>query len=253
MKKLPLSLVVIVKNEEKNIERCLRSVPFASEILVVDSDSTDGTVAKAQSLGARTLVKEWLGFGAQKNYASMQAQNDWILSLDADEALSPELQEEIQKIFAELNPEVAYRIPRRSFHLGRWIHHGGWYPDYQTRLYHRKHSSWAEVNIHEKIIAKSTKKLQNPILHWVFKDLSHQVQTNDKYSGLLAEKLNHDGKKFSLFKLVTKPWVKFVECYFWKLGFLDGRPGFIIAVSAAYSVFLKWSKLGELQRKESSK
>ncbi len=247
MKKLPLSLVVITKNEQKNIERCLRSVPFASEMIVVDSLSTDETVKICESLGAKVYQKEWMGFGPQKKYATSKASYDWILSLDADEALSPELQEEIVHRFDQLKPEVAYRLPRRSFHLGRWIRHGGWLPDYQTRIYNRQRNNWTEDPIHEKVAAANLEVFKNPILHWVFKDMSHQVSTNDRYSGLQALQLYKSGKKFSYFKLLVKPPTKFIECYILKRGFLDGWAGFMIAISAAYSVFLKWAKLWELQ------
>jgi glycosyltransferase involved in cell wall biosynthesis len=249
MIKLPISLVVITLNEEKNIERCIKSVPFASEVVIVDSGSQDQTVEIAKKLGAKVDHEKWLGFGPQKNLATQKASYDWILNLDADEALSPELCEEIQNVFSKLNPLCAYSLPRRSFHLGRWIRFGGWYPDRQIRLYHRQHARWSEAQIHEKVEAPQTAALQNDLLHWVFVDLANQVATNNRYSTLLAEQDFQKGKKFSLPKLILKPVSKFFECYFLKLGFLDGLPGFIIAVSAAYSIFLRWSKIWELQKK----
>jgi glycosyltransferase involved in cell wall biosynthesis len=247
MKKLPLSLVVITKNEQKNIERCLRSVPFASEIILVDSGSTDQTCVLAEAAGATVFQKEWMGFGLQKKHATSLARFDWIISLDADEALSPELAAEIQARFEELEADFAYALPRRSFHLGRWICYGGWFPDYQTRIYNRKVNNWSEDPIHEKVRSGKIAYFKNPILHWVFKDLSHQVATNDRYSTLQAQQLDQKGLRFSYFKLLTKPPTKFIECYFLKRGLLDGWPGFMIAVSAAYSVFLKWGKLWEIQ------
>jgi glycosyltransferase involved in cell wall biosynthesis len=253
MMKLPISLVIITLNEENNIERCVRSAAFCSEVLVVDSESKDRTCEIAQSLGARVLQKSWLGFGPQKRWASSQVQNDWILSLDADEALSPELAEEIQKRFSEFQAETAYEMPRKSFHLGRWIEHGGWYPDYQSRLYNRKFSNWPESQIHERIEAAKVERLNSPILHYVFQNLSHQVRTNDRYSGLLAEKDVASGKRFSMVKLVFKPFSKFFECYFLKLGFLDGLPGFLIAISAAYSMFLRWAKIWEVQKRKENR
>lgn len=249
--KLPLSVVIITKDEENNIERCLRSVPFASECLVVDSFSKDGTVEIATRAGARVLQEAWRGFGAQKKFAAEQARYDWILSLDADEAVSPELAHEIQQKFASFNPETGYLIPRRSFHLGRWILHGGWYPDRQLRLFNRLHANWGDDRIHERVRARQETGLDADLLHWVFDDLSDQVITNDRYSGLQAQDLWRRGVKFSLPKLIIKPWVKFVENYFFKRGFLDGLPGFLIAVSSAYSVFLKFAKLWELERRPS--
>lgn len=247
--KLPISLVVVTLNEEANIERCLRSVPFAAEVVVVDSFSTDQTRELAQKLGARVLQEKWRGYGPQKAFAVSQAQNDWILSLDADEALSPELQQEIVEKFASLQPDTGYELPRRSFHLGRWIGHGGWYPDAQLRLFNRQQSNWSDDVLHEKVQVKHKVRLKNDLLHWVFEDLSDQVLTNNKYSTLGAQNLVRAGKRFSLFKLIFKPWTKFVECYFLKQGFRDGIPGFVIAVGAGYSMFLRHAKLWELENK----
>jgi glycosyltransferase involved in cell wall biosynthesis len=248
--KLPISLVVVTLNEEANIERCLRSVPFASDVVVVDSFSTDRTLEIAQKLGANVIQEKWRGYGPQKSFAVSKAKNDWILSLDADEALSPELQQEIVERFASLNPEVGYELSRRSFHLGRWISHGGWYPDAQLRLFHRQYSQWSSDALHEKVQVKHKERFRQDLLHWVFDNLSDQVVTNDKYSSLGAENLAKSGRHFSLLKLIFKPWTKFVECYFLKQGFRDGLPGFIIAVSAAYSIFLRHGKLWELEMKK---
>lgn len=246
--KLPISLVVITFNEHKNIERCLTSVPFAKETLVVDSFSTDGTSEIAERLGAKVIQQKWLGFGAQKDFAVQSASYDWILSLDADEALSPEAAVEIQQIFFELDPRVGYRSPRMSYHLGRWIRHGGWYPDWQLRLFHRRHSKWKQVPIHELVESPQRKDLKQPILHFVFESLADQVNTNNRYSSLQAQDHVDSGKKFSWFKFLTKPWVKFLECYFLKQGFRDGFAGFVIAVGAGYSVFIRWVKIWELTR-----
>lgn len=244
--KLPLAAVIITMNEEKNIERCLRSLDFVQEIVVLDSGSSDGTRKICESYGVQFHMQvPFLGFGPQKAKASQLASQEWILSIDADEEVSPELKAELSQIFSDLSPDTAYRLPRLSFHLGRWIRHGGWYPDYQTRLFHRKFSAWNQAGIHEKVQASRYQKLKSNLNHYVFKDLSHQVHTNDKYSSLQSIADRKGGKRFSLFKLLSKPVVKFLECYFVKRGFLDGLPGFIIAVGAAYSVFLRWSKTWE--------
>lgn len=247
-----LSLVIITLNEERNIERCIKSAPFASEVIVVDSHSSDRTREIAHSLGAKVYVKDWLGYGATKAYANLLAANDWILSLDADEALSSELALEVQALLAtKIDEKTGYEMPRKSFYLGRWILHGGWYPDYQLRLFNRKSANWPSDEIHERVKAPQVERLKNPLQHWVFKDISHQVKTNDRYSGLQAAQHLKQGKKFSILKLIFKPWSKFIECYFLKLGFLDGLPGFIIAVSAGYSVFIRWGKVWELEREKS--
>lgn len=249
MKRTPISVVIIAKNEESNIERAVTSAQWAEEILVVDTDSTDSTRAIAEKCGARVEKHAWLGFGPQKALAARMAKFDWILSIDADEEIRPELAHEIQTRFASLDPESAYKIPRKSWYMGRWILHGGWYPDFQTRLFHRKHSMWNDAKIHEAVQAKSVKELQGELAHYVFKDITHQVATNNRYSTLLAEKDFAAGKRFSFLKLFIKPPVKFLECYLIKRGFMDGIAGFAIAISAAYSVFLRWMKIWELQKR----
>ncbi|WP_413294104.1 glycosyltransferase family 2 protein [Bdellovibrio sp. HCB185ZH] len=246
--KLPISLVVIALNEEAHIDRCIRSVPFADDVVVVDSFSTDRTVEVAEKAGARVFQEKWRGFGPQKAFAAEQAKNHWILSLDADEALSPELASEIISQFSSLNPDAGYLFPRKSFHMGRWIMHGGWYPDYQLRLFNKSQSRWNSANVHEKVEVKTVLKMQSPLLHYVFDDLSDQVVTNDRYSSLGARELQAKGKSFSYLKMLFKPFGKFVETYFVKAGFLDGLPGFVIAIGAAYSLFLKYVKLWELER-----
>ncbi len=241
-----ISVVIIAKNEESNIRRCIESARWADEIIVYDSGSTDQTVQIASNLGAKVSSGAWLGFGPTKSHATGLASNDWILSLDADEVITESLKTEIVQKINSLNPEVGYLLPRLSFYLGRWIRYGGWYPDYQLRLFHRKHSSWSTELIHEKVKSKLTEKLSNNLNHYVFKDIEHQVNTNNRYSTLLAAEMIRQGRRPNLFHLITKPWVKFVECYFWKRGLMDGWPGFVVAVNAAYSVFLKWCKLKEM-------
>lgn len=241
-----ISVVIITKNEEANIQRCIESAEWADEIIVYDSGSMDKTVEIANKLGVKVTSGNWKGFGPTKSYATSLATYDWILSIDADEAISSELKNEILQKRGQLNPEVGYLIPRLSYFLGRWICHGGWYPDYQLRLFHRKFSGWDAELIHEKVKSKTTEKLSNNLNHYVFKDLEHQVNTNNRYSTLQAIEMKKKGRGPSWSHLLTKPLVKFLECYFWKLGLLDGWPGFVIAVNAAYSVFMKWSKLKEL-------
>lgn len=245
--KLALSLVIITLNEESNIERCIRSVPFASDIVVVDSHSQDFTRELAAQLGARVFKEDWLGYGPQKASAVEKAKYDWILCLDADEGLSSGLSAELIAKWKSLEAQTGYEFPRKSFYLGRWITHGGWFPDYQLRLFNRKFSKWDSQPIHEKVKAEKVQRFNAPINHWVFKNVSHQIVTNDRYSSLQAQEQFAKGQRFSLLKMLFKPVSKFVECYFLKLGFLDGLPGFFIAVSAGYSVFSRWAKIWERQ------
>lgn len=250
---LPLSVVVITLNESSNIVRCLRSAQWAGEMLVVDSGSRDNTCELAREYGAKVLQKEWLGFGRQKAWAAQQAKYDWILSVDADEEISGGLAAEIAQKLESLDPRKAYRVKRRSWFLGRWIGHGGWYPDWQIRLFNRNFANWNEAEIHERVVGAEIDSMQFPLHHFVFRDLSHQVSTNNRYSGLLADRDVSRGGRFSIVTLAFKPWFKFIECYFVKRGFLDGLPGFIIAMGAAYSVFLRQAKIWEKRCIESGK
>lgn len=246
----PISLAIICLNEAQNIERCIRSVPFADDVVVVDSGSTDGTREIAERAGARVFNIAWRGFRDQKRAATELCQHEWVLSLDADEALSVEAAHAIEALLADpsLDQFDGYESPRLSFNLGRWIRHGGWYPDRQLRLYHRQRAQWqGGEHVHERVEARRVRRLDSPILHWPFPDLSEQVSTNNRYSTLGAKNLQTKGEQFSLLKLCLKPISKFLEVYFIKLGFLDGLAGFVIAVGAAYSVFLKYAKLWELQ------
>lgn len=265
MQNLKISAVLITFNEASNIARCLLSLDFVDEIVIYDSHSIDKTLEIASKIGfvAEGKVKlkivrgSWLGFGPTKSKATQSASNDWIFSIDADEVISNELKAELVQIATNLNPQSAYQIPRRSFYLGRWIDFGGWYPDYQLRLFNRTHWHWDHEPIHEKVVPTHAQsqlmKLKSPLHHFVFKSIEHQVSTNNRYSSLLAQKLFAQGQRFNWFHFLTKPAVKFIECYIWKMGFRDRWPGFVIAKSAAYSIFLKWSKLKELSLDSSRK
>jgi glycosyltransferase involved in cell wall biosynthesis len=244
-----LSLAIITLNEENNIERCIRSVPFADEVVVVDSGSQDQTVEIAKSLGAKVIHQDWLGFEKQKQLALDFTNHRWVLALDADECLSEELADELQSLLSEdrLATFSAYRVPRLSFHFGKWIRYGGWYPDYQVRLLDKKNAKWSGGELHEYIEADKIGQLEADLHHYVFRNLSHQVQTNDKYSTLGADQLYKKGERFWVLKMIVRSKIKFFECYILKQGFRDGLPGFIIAVGAAYSMFLRYAKLYERQ------
>jgi len=243
-----VSLVIITLNEEANIARCIQSVPWAADIIVVDSFSSDRTVSIAEGLGARVEKRAFKGYRDQKQYALSLATQPWVLSLDADEALSPALAKEIFEATNQSKYD-GYRISRCSFHLGRWIRHGGWYPDYQRRLFKKEKAQWQGGAVHEYLeITGKVGVLKNDIQHYVFRDLDDQIDTNNEFSTLGAKELFRLGKKPSLLKLVFKPIGKFIECYLWKRGFLDGPAGFIIALGAAQSLFLKYAKLWEMQK-----
>ena len=245
-----ISVAIITFNEEKNIKRCIESVDFCDEIVVVDSLSSDNTCQIAKDLGAKVIDQKFLGHIAQKQLAVDNCTNDWVLSLDADEELSLQLQEEIKELIQQPLKCDAYIMPRVSFHLGRWIRHGGWYPDAKIRLFDKNKAYWGGYNPHDKVIVNGiVGKLKGDLQHYVFKDLKHNIDTNNAYSTIMAEDLDRNGKNFSYLKLLLKPLGKFLEVYIYKKGFLDGIPGFIIAVGAAYSMFLKFAKLWEIQNK----
>lgn len=251
MDKISISAVIICLNEQTNIERCLKSLKWVDEVVVYDSGSTDETIDIARQMGARVVEGKWLGFGPTKNLATSLAKNNWILSLDADEEVPDRLRDELIEVFHSLEISKAYSVPRLSYFMNRWVKHGGWYPDFQLRLFNKTYYQWNLQPIHEKIEAQNqmglaSEKLKNHINHYVFKSIEHQIQTNNRYSSLQAKKMFDEKKKFSYFHLFTKPYVKFVECYVFKLGFLDGWAGYVIARNAAYSVFMKWIKLKEL-------
>jgi len=252
-----LAAVVITLNEEANVARCLKSLTFCDEIIVVDSESTDRTVEIAKSLNVTVRSRPWKGYSDQKNFANSLTDADWILSVDADEEVSPELAKEILALRDRGFPHDAYSLPRKTFHLGRWIRFGGWYPNRLVRLFHKGRGEWRGSELHERWeTSGSLGELGGDLLHYSFTSLADQVERNNRYSTLGALQLSRRGTRFSLYALITKTFSKFVETYLLKRGFLDGYPGFIISVSAAYSVFLKWAKLWELERcgkKEESK
>jgi len=245
MQKSSISLAIIAKNEEANIERCIRSASFVDEVLVLDSGSEDRTVEIAKGLGATVVVEPWRGFAKQKMRVTELAKNDWVLSLDADEALSPEASEEVQKLLMQPLTADAYAFPRMTHYLGRWMRHSGMYPDYQLRLFNRTRAKWTDTNVHEHIVADKVVKLKSQILHWSFRDLADQVDTINRYSSLRAEDWKAAGKRFSLLKLVLKPVSKFIETYVLKRGFLDGTPGLIASLASSYATYLRWAKLYE--------
>jgi glycosyltransferase involved in cell wall biosynthesis len=249
MPRPPLSVTIITLNEESNIARAIESVRgFAQETLVVDAGSSDRTVEIARTLGAKVMTNPWRGYGQQKNFAQSQAQYDWILNLDADEEISPELAVEIQQALerGEVQGTAGYRIPRLSRYLGRWIRHGGWYPNRLVRLANRKSAAWSEPEVHEEWIVRGpVLPLRHDIFHYPFRDIGEQIQTNLRFSRLGSRALQKRGMKKNLFLLLVKPIGKFVETYFAKAGFRDGIPGFIISVNAAHSIFLKYAYLFE--------
>jgi glycosyltransferase involved in cell wall biosynthesis len=244
-----LSVTVITKNEAENIEACLRSVPFADQVLVLDSGSTDNTVQIAQALGAEVSVSlDWQGFGVQKNRALALANSDWVLSLDADERLSPELQEEIRTVL-EAPAFDAYSFPRLSSYCGQYMHHSGWYPDRVTRLFRRQSAQFSDDLVHEKIVTSSTVgELESNLLHESYRSFEAVLDKANRYSSAGAQSLLKKGRKASLRTALGHGLWAFFRTYFLRLGFLDGRMGFVLAISIAESTYYRYLKLWLLSR-----
>jgi len=245
-----ISATVITYNEERNIGDCLKSMAWVDEIIVVDSLSSDKTGDICRQYTRNVLQRPWPGHVLQKQFALEQATGDWVLCLDADERLSPDAQEKLRAEISSAASDIdGFVFPRHSYYLGRWINHGGWYPDYKLRLIRRGRGRWSGVDPHDKLMVEGrTKTLQTEILHYVYRNLSHQLTTVDSFSAITARQWQGQGKKFSLLPLLVKPPAKFLECYIWKKGFLDGLPGFIIAVASSFYVFLKYAKFWEEQQ-----
>ena len=246
-----ISAVLITCNEERNIRGALESLRWADEIVVVDSGSGDGTLAICREFTPRIYHRDWTGFVDQKNFALDQATHSWVLSLDADERLSPELLEEMQHLRQSGFDAEGYRIPRVAFFMGRWIRHGDWFPDPQLRLFDRRRGRWQGGHLHESVkIPGEPGRLRGEILHYTYRNLSDYLKRLEKYSGLAALDYQARGKISSGWKMLANPVATFVKCYLVKRGFLDGVPGFMVAVMGAVSVFFKYASLYELQRKD---
>jgi len=247
---LDISALVITYNEEKNIERCLKSLSFCKEIIVVDSGSNDRTIELAsgytQSIFSREMID---GYGPQRNFGIDKAKYDWILWLDADEEISQELAETIKNIPVD-SAFSGFYINRMTKYLGRWIKHSGWYPQFVLRLFDRNKGRCKEAKIHESIELKGkTGKLKGDILHYAYSNISHHIEKMNTYTDMTAEDRISKGRKFSMIKAVYAPPGEFIKKYILKRGFLDGIPGFAIAVSSAYYVFLKEIKIHEMKIK----
>ncbi|MBL7718112.1 MAG: glycosyltransferase family 2 protein [Flavipsychrobacter sp.] len=251
---MKLSAAIITYNEERNIARCIESVKeIADEILVVDSHSTDNTVAIAESLGARVIKQAFLGYAAQRTFADNAAKNEWILMLDADEYLSPQLASGIAGIKASA-AAPAYKFARLNRYNGKWIRHGTWYPDRKTRLYNRTKGTWQGGNVHEYWLP-TDKAVQVPVIkgdlfHDSFKSIADHVGKINKYTDLAAHDAVARGKTSSLVKVCLSPFWTFFTAYIIRLGFLDGYEGYLIARLSAYMTFLKYSKIRQYSRSE---
>ncbi|MDM7274185.1 glycosyltransferase family 2 protein [Sulfurihydrogenibium azorense] len=249
---MKLSVLILTKNEERNIERAIKSVlSIADEIIVLDSGSTDKTVEIAKNLGTTVFFREFDDYTSQINYGLSLCSGEWIFVLDADEELSKELQENIKRELE--NPKYeCYEVPRRTYYLGRFLNYV-WYPEYRKRLF-KKGKVRYEGKIHEEVLCQGkVGRLEGDLYHYSYKDLYHQFIKTIDYAKKMAQVMHSQGKKFKLYKLILNPFIIFFKLYFFKFGFLEGTRGFIIAFSGFLYVFLKYAFLYELELKEKYK
>ncbi|MBP1609251.1 MAG: waaE [Acidobacteria bacterium] len=244
----PISATLITYNEERNIAAALQSLAWADEIVVVDSGSKDATVEICRTFTDRIYARNWTGYADQKNYAVEKASHNWIFSLDADERLSAELQNEIKTLLRGGLEFAGYKIPRISYFMGRWIRHGEWYPDYQLRLFKRQNGKWQGGRVHESVkLDGQPGYLKGEIQHYLYNTLSDYLHRLDAYSSLAALDYRERGEGASAWKLLSHPLATFVKGYLAKGGFLDGTPGLMVALMGAISVYFKYAKRYEMQ------
>lgn len=240
---MKISATIITRNEERNLPRAIESLRCCDEIVVVDSGSTDRTVEIAERFGARVLEANWRGYAGQKNYASDQALYDWVLSIDADEALSEDLEGEIWALKKRGPAYDAYTVPRMAQYLGKWILHSGWYPDRKIRLFDRRKARWVGDYVHESVISEGrVGALEGNLLHYTCQSLSEHMRTMNGYTTLAAEELAARRHQVTYADLLFKPPWTFFRTYVLQRGFRDGVEGLAIAYMAALYTFLKFAK-----------
>jgi len=244
-----LSVTFITRNEAADIAAALASVAWADELVVVDSESSDETVSIARKFTDRVVVRDWPGYVAQKNYAASIASHDWILSLDADERVTPQLAEEIKTLVAAGSPHAAFRVPRVTWHLGRWIRTTDWFPDYQFRLYDRRAAECSGRHVHETMTVRGTVgRLSGELHHYAFRDIADHLETIDRYTTYAARQIHEEGRRAGFLQIAGHPPLAFLRNYLLHGGFRDGAAGLIVSAMNSYYVFLKFAKLWELNK-----
>jgi (heptosyl)LPS beta-1,4-glucosyltransferase len=244
-----LSVTLITLNEAAHIGAAIDSVSWADEIVVVDSGSGDDTVAIARARGARVEIRAWTGYVDQKNFAASLARHEWIFSLDADERVTPDLAAELREILTTEPPLAGYRVPRVTYHLGRWIRTTDFYPDFQTRLYDRRRARWRGRYVHESVTVDGTVgQLRHELQHLSYRDLSDHLDRINHYTSLAARQMHENGRRAGPLDLLLHPPAAFIRNYILRRGILDGSAGLTLSIVNAYSLFLKFAKLWELGR-----
>ncbi len=249
-----LSAIIITKNEERNIGRCVDSLlDVADDIVVVDSGSDDSTEAICKEKGVRFFYNQWTGYIEQKNFANGLAAHDYILSIDADEALSDQLRASILKIKGSFKAD-AYEMNRLTNYCGRWIRYGGWYPDTKLRLFHRKKFEWGGEPIHENIVQKQpdvrVDKLDGDLLHYSYYDIAQHIAQANHFTNMTAALAVEKGKSAGMLKIIFSPMVKFIRDYFIRLGFLDGYYGYVVCRISAQATFMKYAKIRQMKKEK---
>jgi len=246
-----LSVILITKNEVSSVRECLESVSFADEIVVLDSGSTDGTVALSREFSGRVYETDWPGFGPQKNRALDRAAGDWILSIDADERVTPALRAEIEAAVADPRGNVAFRIPRLSSYCGKYIRRSGWWPDYVLRLFRKGSGRFTDDLVHERVVVDGpVGSLTKPLIHESFESLEDVLDKVNAYSTYGAAMMHRRGKRAGLWTAVGHGFWSFFSTYVLRAGFLDGREGFMLAVSNAEGTYYRYLKLMLLREKK---
>jgi len=246
-----ISVCITAGNEEDNIRRCLESAKWADEIIVVDSFSEDRTVEICREYTDRVYQYQWLGYIGQKNLIKDLAKGPWILFLDADEEISPALRDEILTAFSDGTSQRydGFEFPRLVRYLGRWIHHGDWYPDAKLRLFRKECGQCGGKEPHDRTVVNGpVKRMKVPIHHYTYTDITDQLRTLNRFSTISAHSKYTDGERFNLLRLILNPIYRFIRCFIIRGGFMDGIPGLIVAVNTAHGVFSKYAKLWEIQR-----
>lgn len=244
-----VTVTIITLNEADHIGAAIDSAEWADEVIVVDSGSDDGTVAIARGRGARVESRAWTGWVDQKNHAAGLAAHDWIFSLDADERITPALAAEVRALLATEPPHRAYRVPRVTFHLGRWMRTTDFYPDYQTRLYDRRAARWKGEYVHESVVADgSVGRLAGELQHYSYRDLGDHLDRINRYTTLAARQMHERGRRANVLHLLLHPPGAFLRNYVLRGGFKDGMTGLTLSLVNAYAVLLKFAKLWELQQ-----
>ena len=246
--KQSVSAVIITLNAAKQLEACLQSLSFCDEIVVVDSGSTDETIALAHRYQAKVIEQAWLGFGKQKQLAVKQARHDWVLCIDSDERVSTELRNSIEKVLQQPQSQI-YRMPRSNKFMGRFLKHGEGYPDWSTRLFNRRFAQWSNDPVHEKVLCQSAvANLEGDLLHESGEDISLYLQKQNRYTSIQAEQLFERGKQAGIGQLLLSPLFRFLRFYLFKRGFMDGLPGLVHILIGCFNSFCKYAKLMELNR-----